>query len=156
MPVRLGLAAALGLTVLGGAPGSSSPGRARDPAWSLDRISRRLPDARNRRLPPPAPVDPTAAECRRSAGYHSSVLTVGTARWSLGDDACDGRLVGPDGDGWSQQNALRNDGGVFLVRHFPVNASDAVRVRSVATAPGPHGCCGFLRQRRAQSKRGRA
>ena len=36
----------------------------------------------------------------------------------------------------SELAALRNDGEVFLVRHFPVNASDAVRVRSVATAPG--------------------
>ncbi|MBP9067207.1 MAG: hypothetical protein KBF84_14115, partial [Candidatus Microthrix sp.] len=66
----------------------------------------------------------------------SSVLTVGTARWSLGDDIADGRLVDLDGDGWSELAALRNDGEVFLVRHFPVNASDAVRVRSVATAPG--------------------
>lgn len=133
-PVRLGLAAALGLTVLGGAgilvaragPGTP-PGRSTGSAASA-RCSQPA-------VPPPR-VDPDGSGCGRSAGYHSSVLTVGTARWSLGDDIADGRLVDLDGDGWSELAALRNDGEVFLVRHFPVNASDAVRVRSVATAPG--------------------
>ena len=85
---------------------------------------------------PPPRVDPTGLGCGVPAGYRSGVLTLGANSWSLGDDVVDGRLVDTDADGWSELVALRDTGEVFLVRRFPTEASQPVRVRSVASVPG--------------------
>ena len=131
---RLGLATVLGVATVGCTAALVSwP----NPDAALGRSAGSASSARCARpaVPPPR-VDPEGRGCGQPVGYRSSVLTVGTDRWSLGDDIVDGQLVDLDGDGWSELAALRNDGEVFLVRRFPTSASDAVQVRSVATAQG--------------------
>lgn len=127
---RVALFAALGLALLGGtvafAGHASQHGRSAGSA---------APRCARPTIGPPR-VDPDGSGCGRPVGYRSSVLTVGTDRWKLGDGIVDGRWVDLDRDGWSELAALRQDGEVFIVRRFPSDPSDPVQVRSVATAPG--------------------
>lgn len=127
---RVGLVAALVVLLLGGLTAIAAA------TGSADRHAPPRAVRCARPAVPPPRVDPDGSGCGKAARYRSSVLTVGVERWRLGADIIDGRLVDLDDDGWSELAALRDDGEVFLVRRFPVDAGERVQVRSVATAPG--------------------